>query len=91
RPLNKGSFDADYHFTDAISSHLNILVVGQKSDVNDKTVPGYALVNLATHYDVSKELQLYMRLDNLLNKQYEQLWGYGNLGFNGMGGFRLTY
>jgi vitamin B12 transporter len=95
RPKNKGNFDLDYKVTPDVSTHLNVLVNGSRSsfDTNGNIVqvPGYVLVNLSSNYELSKEVTLFARLDNLLNKQYQQVWGYGTLGFYGLGGFTIKF
>lgn len=93
RPKNKGSFDLDYKFIPEASVHLNVLVVGQRSsyDVNQNMaqVPGYVLLNLSGTYAINENISLFARMNNLLNKHYEQVWGYGTLGFNGVGGINV--
>ena len=95
RPKNKGNFDIDYHILPDVTTHLNVLVVGNRSsfDVNGAVVnvPGYVLVNVSGNYEVTQNITLFARLDNLLNKQYQQVWGYGALGFTGIGGVNVTY
>jgi len=91
RPTHKGSFEADYRFLEKAAVHLNILMVGNKDDVANTRVPGYVLVNLAGSYDVNANLQVFARVDNLLNKHYEELFGYGTAGLSGIGGVKVSY
>ena len=55
------------------------------------TIGSYALLNLAGSYDVHKNVQLFARIDNVLNKQYEEVYGYGTSGVAGYGGVKLAY
>ena len=98
RPRNKASFDADYQFVEKAHVHLNVLMVGQKADsayISGESVPltigSYALLNLAGSYDVHKNVQLFARIDNVLSKQYEEVYGYGTSGVAGYGGVKLAY
>ena len=98
RPKDKASFDADYQFLEKAHIHLNVLMVGQKADtayISYSSVPvaiaGYTLVNLAGSYDINKNLQVFSRIDNLLNKQYEDVYGYGTSGLAGYGGVKVSY
>ena len=95
RPRNKGNFDVDYKADNGLALHLNVLVVGSRSSYDTvgtiRSVPGYVLVNLSGNYALSKEVTLFTRLDNLLNKQYEQIWGYGTLGFYGVSGLTVRF
>ena len=90
RPKDKASFDADYRFLEKAHIHANVLMVGQKTDYAS-TVAGYALLNLAGSYDVYKDVQLFARLDNVFDKQYEEVYGYGTSGVAGYGGVKLAY
>jgi len=70
-------------------------VVGSRSSYDTigsiTQVPGYVLVNLSTNYELNQQVTLFARLDNLLNKQYQQVWGYGALGFYGLSGFSVKF
>ena len=97
RPKNKGNFDLDYKLTEKASTHLNILAFGARDTPNMwnssgvSQVAGYVLVNLSANYEISDQVTLFAKMNNLLNKSYEQVWGYGTLGFNGMGGVSVKY
>ena len=95
RPTNKGNFDIDYRFDPGVALHLNVLVVGSRSSYDTMgaitQVPGYVLVNVSGNYDLTREVTLFARMDNLLNKQYQQVWGYGTLGFYGLGGVNVKF
>lgn len=91
RPKHKASFDADYRFLEKAHVHLNVLVVGRKADVFSTEVPGYTLVNLSGSYDLHPNVQVYARVDNLFNKRYEELFGYGTTGIAGYGGVKLAF
>ena len=90
RPRNKASFDTDYRFLEKAHFHVNLLMVGQKEDYAS-TVAGYVTLNLAGSYDVHKNVQLFARIDNVLDKQYEEVYGYGTSGVAGYGGVKLAY
>ncbi|MEQ1813066.1 MAG: TonB-dependent receptor [Candidatus Nitrotoga sp.] len=44
------------------------------------TLPGYTLINLLADYTINQRLNLSMRVDNLLNKDYMLAHGYNTLG-----------
>jgi vitamin B12 transporter len=95
RPNDKASFDVDYHFLEKAHMHFNVLMVGQKLDYGQSgaytTVMGYTLLNWSASYDLHPNLQVFGRIDNLLNKQYEEVYGYGTSGVAGYGGVKLSY
>ena len=90
RPRNKASFDSDYRFLEKAHVHVNVLMVGQKADY-DSTVAGYVMLNFAGSYDVHKNVQIFGRIDNVLNKQYQEVYGYGTSSVAGYGGVKLSY
>ncbi len=90
RPRNKASFDTDYRFLEKAHFHVNVLMVGQKEDYAS-SVAGYVTLNLAGSYDVHKNVQFFARIDNVINKQYEEVYGYGTSGVAGYGGVKLAY
>lgn len=71
--------------------------VGARADNDYSTYPasrtelaGYGLVNIAASYDISKRVQIFARLDNLFDKQYQDVLGYGTLGMTAFGGLKVN-
>jgi vitamin B12 transporter len=95
RPTHKGSFDAEYRFMEKAALHLNILMVGSKDDFLSTgapgPIPGYVVANLAGSYDVNNNLQIFARVDNLFDKRYQELFGFGTAGVSGFGGVKVSY
>ena len=53
-------------------------------DINGK-IPGYTMVNIDTTYSLTKQLQIFARVDNLFNRQYANFGVLGQNFFNGPG------
>ena len=51
------------------------------------TSPGYGVVNIATHYQLHKRLQLFIEVNNLLDHHYYTAAQLGPTGFNNQGTF----
>ena len=51
------------------------------------TSPGYGVVNIATHYQLHKRLQLFIEVNNLLAHHYYTAAQLGPTGFNNQGTF----
>jgi len=75
----------------------SLLYVGKRADRDFSafpyatvTLPGYFLLGAVLSTPVTPTLELYVRLDNLLNSRYEMVWGYGTPGFTFNIGFRLV-
>ena len=61
------------------------------STPNDRvTLPSFTLVTLAGAYNVDKSVQLFARVENLLNQQYEEVWSAQSPGIGIFGGVRLS-
>ncbi|MGZ4886616.1 MAG: hypothetical protein ACXVJK_02705, partial [Candidatus Aminicenantales bacterium] len=75
----------------------SLLYVGKRADRDFSaypyatvTLPGYLLLGAVLSTPLSSALDLYLRLDNMLNSRYEMVWGYGTPGFTFNAGFRLA-
>ncbi|MCX5806186.1 MAG: TonB-dependent receptor [Proteobacteria bacterium] len=95
RPKNKFSADANYSFSEKGSVNLRILYTGQRRDwmpyPSSGIVGGHTLVNAAAKYNITKQIQLFGRIENLLNRKYQEVHGYGTPGFSMYGGFKVDY
>jgi vitamin B12 transporter len=82
RPKHRGSFVATWQATRAWQWNLDVLAVGNWVDVSRDgltsglSAPGYTTVNLATSYDLTPRVALFARVDNLLDRHYENPIGF---------------
>ncbi len=96
RPKNKASLSAHWQVNAPLSSTATILYVGPWIDTDrDATVSGipanaYTLVNLAASYDLGHGVSAFGRIDNLLNRQYQNPLGYDHPGLGIYVGLRLA-
>jgi vitamin B12 transporter len=99
RPTDKGSVNVNYRFLqEAANLNLNVVIVGRKDDMNfsvfpfrRETIPGYAVINLAGSYQVNRYLNVFARVDNLFDKHYQEVLGFGTSGVAGYGGIKVSY
>jgi vitamin B12 transporter len=49
----------------------------------------FTLLNAVGSYDIHPNVQIFLRLDNILDQQYELIKGYGTPGFSVFGGFKI--
>jgi vitamin B12 transporter len=74
--------DAAWHITEAAALPATALHVGPWVDVDRSgtvsgvTANGYTLVNLAGSYDLGNGLTAYARIDNLLDRHYQDRIGF---------------
>jgi vitamin B12 transporter len=67
--------------------------VGRSFDnaANTFVLDDYVLVDLRAAYSVSKQLEVYGRIENLLDQDYETTRRYGSIGRGGYVGFRQSF
>ena len=54
------------------------------------TLPAFTLVNVRAAYALTKNVSLTARIDNLFDKQYEEVYSYRAPGFGAFAGVRVT-
>ena len=97
RPKHKASLDAAWHVTEAALLSATLLYVGPWFDVNRagtvSGVPanGYTLVNLAGSYDLGNGLTAYARIDNLLDRHYQDPIGFLRPGLGVFAGLWVAF
>lgn len=74
-----------------LSGRVELQAVGTRytNPSNTQRVAGYTLVNLSGSVEVTPELKIGLRVNNLFDEQYESIKDYGTLGTNGL--LSLTY
>ncbi|MFH1081257.1 MAG: TonB-dependent receptor, partial [Pseudomonadota bacterium] len=100
RPRHRLAFDANYRFRGKGNVNLGIVYVSQRDDnyfdnmtysTTRVSLGGYTLVNLAASYDLTRNLQLFGRIENLGNTHYEEVAGWGTPGIGAYGGVKLSF
>ena len=94
RPESKLGFYTSYSFIPKANINAEVIWVGVREDIDFSTfqrvdLKSYVLINLAAHYDVLKFLRLNFRVENLLDTDYEEVFGYGTAGLSFYGGIKL--
>jgi len=91
RPLHKGSFDLNLYPLDAVKLSLSAVYVGKRDDTGSRILDAYTVVNLATSYQVTNNFKVFGRVNNLFDKDYEEVSGYGTAGLSGYAGVKLSF
>ena len=99
RPLNKGSLNVRYRFLQKGLVNLDIIWVDDRDsiayayDLNGNqitTLDSYTLVNVSARYDFTDAIQIYGRIDNLFDEEYEESWSYATPGLSGYLGLKFS-
>jgi vitamin B12 transporter len=100
RAGDKFSFSFDYGFMERADVYLEIVYEGARDDlVFDPftyesmrvRLDDYALFNPAFSYQLSDGLQMFFRVDNLFDHEYEAISGYGTSGIEVYGGLKVSF
>ncbi|MFN4895484.1 MAG: TonB-dependent receptor plug domain-containing protein [Pseudomonadota bacterium] len=96
RPRNKGSLTAVYSPTDRLRAQLQWRVYSSRFDSDFNASPperislgGYGIVDLAVSYQLLDSVELFGRVDNLFDKEYQDVLGFGTMGAAAYAGVRV--
>ena len=100
RPGHVASVNANYAFAeDRANINVNVTYTGAQLDTffppfprppKGVTLHGYTLLTLAGSYRVTGNLSLYARVENLLDQDYEEVFGFRAPGVAAFAGIRLS-
>ena len=90
-PENTGnvslSLDPDGPFSGAVLVQYN----GEEANTDGSDLDSWTRVDLTGSYDLNETIELYGRIENLFDEEYQQILGYGAPGLSGSVGLRLRY
>lgn len=73
-----------------VSGAILVRYNGEEDDFNG-TVDDWLRVDLTASYDLGDNVEVYGRVENLFDENYQQILGYGTPGLSGSFGVRLRY
>jgi vitamin B12 transporter len=95
RPHNKGNVVWTFRPDATSDFRIDYRVVGSRQDTTDGvtilTLPHYALVNLSATERVSPTTEVFFRLENALNRDYQEVTWYGTAGRSFYTGFTAQF
>ena len=98
RPKHKFDLNINYNFSDKINTNLDLIYVGKRDDkiftgfTSERTgLSPYTIINLAASYRVLDYVNLNLRIDNLFNKYYEEVYGYATPGLSAYAGVKFLF
>ena len=92
-PLQQYSAMISYQPIEPFRLNLEFRYVGQRfNDANNtQSIGGFDLWNLAATYDINRQIQGYLRVDNLFDRRYEEILFFGAPGRSVFGGIRVNF
>lgn len=98
RPKQEFSASLNYNFQKKANINLTFIRIGEQDDMDFSTwpstrltLPSYSLLNAAVSFNFTSNFQIFFRMDNIFNEEYEMVKGYGTPGFSVYGGVNLTF
>lgn len=102
RPRHTASLNADWRFLDSRAGlNVNVSYVGDQEDIFFEVTPpfgsrtidldSYYLASVAATYRLTGQASIYARIENLLDEDYENVYGYNTPGIGAYAGVRLTF
>lgn len=95
-PVDQASLSVRYQPIDPLSMTLDFRSVGsqfERPDVaqnNTQRLGSFDVLNLAVTYDISERVEAYVRVDNVLDEEYEEILLFGTPGRSIFGGVRVN-
>ena len=95
-PRHTAFLEIDWQATGRLGVTLSERYEGERTDSVRPANPlgrigGWTRTDVAARYDLSNWAQLYLRAENLLDKKYQESFGYGTPGRSVYGGVRVTF
>ncbi len=99
RPMHSGAVNVAYSFDNRKGNFfVDTIFNGEMQDSDFRTFPStrvsldsYTVVNVGADYQINDQFQVYGRVENLLNEEYEEVFGYNTQGITSFVGVKATF
>ena len=91
RPKHQAYAAVNWAPTDKLSGTVSVTHNGEELDSGTTFVDAWTRVDLRAAYKLNDTFELYGRVDNLLDEDYQQVLGYGTPGLSAFGGVRARF
>ena len=99
RPEHKVGSYLSYNFSPKANANVEVIYIGEQDDLvfdnltftsSRIQLDPYILLNFSAHYQLMEFLRFNLRLENILDSDYEEVYGYATPGFSIYGGIKLS-
>jgi vitamin B12 transporter len=90
RARHLGSLNLRWRVQDNLTINANAQHNGTQTDLYGVILDAFTLVNVNANFNATDKLDLYLRLDNLFDEDYQEVSGYQTLGFGASLGLRYS-
>jgi vitamin B12 transporter len=93
RPKNMGNLSVTYRWPVKLSTTVAVRYVGKtyNNDTNTQVVADYTTVDLRASYPISESLEVFGRVENAFDKDYQTILNYGTPGRGAFVGLRARF
>ena len=93
RPEHMANFAADYAWPVGLKTGVAVRYVGEtfNNDANTVVVGEYTLVDIRASYPINEKLEVYGRVENAFDEDYQTVLNYGTAGRGVFGGVRVRF
>jgi vitamin B12 transporter len=97
RPLHNFSGDISYRFLkDRAQGTLTIFYVGERADIDPitfatVTADDYVVVNLPVSFKLRDDMEIFGRIENLFDRDYQEVLGFNAPGISAYGGVKISF
>lgn len=90
-PEHSGDLTLSYAPAGPFSGAVLLRYNGSETNTDATTLDGWLRVDVTGRYALSERVEVYGRIENLFDEDYQQILGYGTPGLSGSLGIRLRY
>ncbi|MEM1434647.1 MAG: TonB-dependent receptor [Pseudomonadota bacterium] len=90
-PEQTGDLSLTYEATDRFSAAVLVRYNGSEENTNGTTLDSWVRVDLTGRFAVTDGVEVYGRIENLFDEEYQQILGYGTPGIAGTHGIRARF
>ncbi|PHR61479.1 MAG: TonB-dependent receptor [Robiginitomaculum sp.] len=90
-PKHSGDVSLSISPNGPLSGAVLVRYNGEEQNTNGTQLDSWTRIDLNAAYEFSETVELYGRVENLFDTQYQQVLGYGTPGLSGTIGIRLQY
>ncbi len=91
KPKHEINARADFQATEKLNLYLSATFAGERNDGPGVTLDKYLLLTTGAGFQLTKNLLIYGRVENLTNEKYELVDGYGTAGISAYAGTKLVF
>ena len=91
RPRNRATLGINAQPLEKLNINVTGIMVRDRIDSDGKEMDNYWTVDQVTRYDITRSMTAYVRFGNLFDYDYEEVTGFGTLGFTAYGGLEFKF